>query len=37
VAEDDVEETIVRLHKALFECDTQELTSRFHRKEQISR
>jgi len=37
VAEDDVEETILRLHKALFECDTQELTSRFHRKEQISR
>lgn len=37
VTEEDVEETVVRLHKALFECDTQELTPLFQRKEQISR
>jgi aspartate kinase len=36
VAEEDVEETVRRLHTSLFECDTQELAPLFQRKEQVS-
>ena len=34
VAERDVEETVRRLHASLFECDTQELTPLFQRREE---
>jgi aspartate kinase len=37
VAEADVEETVRRLHASLFECDTQELTPLFHRREGATR
>ncbi|HLL15261.1 MAG TPA: lysine-sensitive aspartokinase 3 [Pyrinomonadaceae bacterium] len=37
VAERDVEETVRRLHASLFECDTQELTPLFQRREGATR